>query len=343
MKIPEPDNSIDKLIDAAHEARQEPPRFHMGASLLGHACERYLWLNFRWAVIEKFPGMTLRIFRRGKLEETTVVQDLRDIGVSVQSTGDAQSRVDFGCHVSGSVDGIVSNLPHAPKATAVLEIKTHSDKSFKDVCAKGVKESKRTHYVQMQVYMSGLKLDRALYYAINKNDDSIYTEWVHFDKDVADKAIARGKRIALADRMPPPLSTDPSWYECKWCASHEFCHASHTTKQANCRTCAHSTANADSTWTCEHYGAEIPQDAQLEGCRAHIIHPDLVPWKYEPFEHGVTWLTPWGNIQNGEGDANVYESAEILANPQACANGMASEFRGDMGGRIVVNEEVSKK
>lgn len=339
MHIPEPENSVAALVDRAHEDARQPPRPHMGASLLGHPCDRWLWLGFRWAVVEKTGGRTLRLFRRGSLEEATVVQDLRAIGVAVSNAGASQSRVDFGSHVSGSCDGVVAGVPGASKATAVLEIKTHGDKSFKDVVANGVQKSKPGHWVQMQIYMWGLNLNHALYYAVNKNDDRIYTELLYLDKVVAEKAIARGKRIALDNRMPPPLSTDPSWYECRWCAASDFCHSSKTTKEVNCRTCAHSTALENSTWLCENYSVEIPKEAQRDGCKAHILHPDLVPWKYKTFEHGVVWMTPWGDIQNGEGDANIYESTEILANPKACANGMASDLRDTFDARIIPDKD----
>src|SRR5574343_1843333 len=101
MKIPEPRNTLAAQIDSAVVESSEPPREHMGISQLGHACDRWLWLSFRWAVIEKFNGRMLRLFRRGQNEETTVVSDLRRIGCDVRNTGSAQSRVNFGSHVSG--------------------------------------------------------------------------------------------------------------------------------------------------------------------------------------------------------------------------------------------------
>ena len=63
MKIPEPNISIANLIDKKVEEGQEAPRAHLGASLLGHPCDRYLWLMFRWAVIE-FQLTRLREARR---------------------------------------------------------------------------------------------------------------------------------------------------------------------------------------------------------------------------------------------------------------------------------------
>jgi hypothetical protein len=221
MKIPESNHSIQALVDKHHESQAEPPRGHMGCSQLGHPCDRWLWLSFRWAVQPKFPGRILRLFRRGQMEEATIVSDLRAIGLDVRGAGKQQARVDFGCHVSGSIDAIVeSGVPEAPKKRHIAEFKTHSKKSFDDLEKKGVADSKPEHWVQMQLYMHGTEIDRALYLAVCKDDDRIYTERINYDQAAADKAVERGRRLALSDRMPPPISTDPSWYQCKFCDAY---------------------------------------------------------------------------------------------------------------------------
>ena len=116
MQIPEPEITITSLIDKAHQARVSKPRPHLGCSMLGHHCERWMWLSFRWAVIEQFPGRILRLFRRGQNEEAQIISDLRAIGMVVNGT---QRRVDFGSHVSGSLDGIGKGVPSAPKTEHV--------------------------------------------------------------------------------------------------------------------------------------------------------------------------------------------------------------------------------
>lgn len=334
MIIPQPQNTIANLIDKHHESQQESPRGHMGASLLGHPCERYLWLNFRWVVQEKFKGRILRLFRRGQNEEATIISDLRAIGIDVRGT---QTRVNFDAHVSGSADGVaLSGVPQAPSKQHVLEFKTHSLKSFNDVVKKGVEASKYQHFVQMQVYMLGLGIDRALYVAVCKDNDEIYTERVRLDSDLAHKYVKRGQRIALDDRMPPPLSTDPTWFECRFCPAYSFCHKAEIPTQFSCRTCAHATPKEDSTWRCEKHEADgIPVEFQRKGCDSGLIHPDIVPWKYTAEGDEVVWHTPFGDITNGVPDANIYAASEVLANPEACAKGLGAEIRAKFDGKVV--------
>jgi len=323
-KIPDPMNTIQAQIDAWHETQAEPPRPHMGASTLGHPCDRWLWLSFRWAVQAKHPGRILRLFRRGQNEEATIVSDLRAIGLDVRGAGKQQARVDFGAHVSGSLDATIeSGVPEAPKKRHIAEFKTHSKKSFDDLEKNGVEKSKPQHFVQMQVYMDGTGIDRGLYIAVCKDDDRIYTERVRYDEDVAKKAIDRGQRIALADRMPEPLrGGGPSWHECKWCPAYEFCWQIKKTQNVNCRTCAHSTAKPDSTWRCERHDADgIPVEFQRQACDSHVLHPDLVPWQMLDGldEWTARWEIEGQPVANGEPCAHVYSSREILVNPKACA------------------------
>jgi hypothetical protein len=315
MKLPNPINPLVEAIDQSHQQRQDKPRPHMGCSQLGHHCDRWLWLSFRWAIIEKFEGRILRLFRRGQLEEDLIVSDIRAVGCHVTATGQAQSRVDFGCHISGSIDGIIEHgVPEAPKKRHILEAKTHSLKSFNDMEAKGVQQSKPVHWAQMQLYMLGTGIDRALYYAVCKDDDRIYTERVRLDKEAAEKLLERGKRIVLSNGMPEPcIGASPSWYQCKFCPAYGLCHEQKRSTEANCRTCAHSTARDDGAWHCVKWDDTIPTEAQYNGCDAHVMHPDLVPeWK-------LTGSTEWSaryeidgkEVINGE---DGYSSKELTAN-----------------------------
>jgi len=318
--IPEPTVSTATLIDQHHEAHQDDPRPHLGASLLGHHCDRYLWLSFRWARPERFPGRILRLFRRGQNEERIIISDLRAIGVDVKTTGGAQDRVDFGNHVSGSMDGIAnSGVPEAPKSRHVLEFKTHGKKSFDDLEKNGLEKSKPQHFAQCQVYMLGSEIDRALYVAVCKDDDRYYFERVKLDKERAQAYVDRGHRIVAEPAPPPPISNDPTWYQCRMCNYHEFCHKG-ALPAVNCRTCAHSTPCSDSTWRCERHQADgIPVEFQRTGCDNHALHPDLVPWEMDQdasTEWEPVYIIEGKPVINGEGG---YCSTEIIANPKICS------------------------
>jgi len=338
--IPNSHKNIQSLIDKAHEEKTEVPRAHLGASTLGQPCDRKLWLSFRWAVQPKFPGRILRLFRRGHQEELSIISDLRAIGMDVQKLA-KQHWVNFGSHVSGSLDAIIdSGVPDAPKTQHIAEFKTHSKKSFDDLVKHGVEKSKPEHFVQMQVYMQGTNIGRALYLAVCKDDDRIHTERIKIDHAVAEKAVARGQRIALTDRMPEPLSNDPSWYQCMFCDAHKFCHETKKTEHVNCRTCAMATPLSDSTWHCGKWDDVIPLEAQRTGCESHVLHPDLVPWKRKdgPNEYTAIYEIDGVNVANGDPtQEGVWSSAELLANTPACTSGdpLIAEVRRDFGGRVV--------
>ena len=318
------------LIDEAHEAIQERPRAHLGCSGLGHPCDRWVWLNFRLAVIQKFPGRILRLFRRGHLEEPQIIRDLILAGVEV---GTDQAAVDFGSHVKGSADLIIERgVLGSPDDRHVAEFKTHALSSFKDVRKNGVKKSKPTHWGQMQLYMLGLKIKKGLYVAVCKNDDQYYIESVDLDHEAAEALVAKGHRLAQAERMPEPISTDPSWYQCKFCPAHDFCHKTKLTQEVNCRTCAHSTARGDSTWHCSQFDDVVPFEFQLKGCDKHVLHPDLVPWQIVASESTPTVAAFDVNghtLKNGPGH---FASSELIANAPACAASETAQIKADFPG-----------
>lgn len=323
MKIDLRENVIEDKINKYHESKIELPRPYLGASLLGHECPRFLWLTFRWAYKQEFPGRILRLFRRGQNEEETIVDDLRAIGVDMRFTGTHQLELSIAPHLGGHPDGIaLSGVPTAEKTPHIFEAKTHNKKSFDElVKLHSVKESKFMHYIQMQIYTRRKGYTRALYYAVCKDDDRIYTERVKLDKDIADKYIKRGVEITLSDRAPNKISDNPSWYKCKMCPAYGLCHKKEPTKEVNCRTCAHSTPKPDGTWFCERHNGVIPTEFQYQGCRSHVLHPDLVPWEMTDYNQ---WSCKYNGNINGE---DGMSSQEIL---NGFIGMLASEFKGEI-------------
>lgn len=277
-----PPNRLIEMIDAATvAANNDKPRTHLGASVIGHPCERWLWFSFRWFVSEQFSGRMLRLFRRGQNEEATVLADLRAAGLVISEVDPAtgrQWRFDAG-HFGGSCDGIIeSGVPESPNKRHVLEIKTHSLRSFNDLTAKGVEKSKPQHFAQMQTYMAAFDVDRALYVAVCKDNDALHIERIKHDPAVSRWCIDRAQRIVFDNRLPAPVSNLPTWYQCKFCPASDICHKAAPPEGSNCRMCQHSSALEGGAWHCSRWDCEIPTDAQRAGCERFVLHPDIVPF-----------------------------------------------------------------
>lgn len=200
-----------------------------------------------------------------------VSQDPHHIAIATdQGVGPKQwNFVDHDDHFSGSSDGRIRAgegcTLKLPDGWGLLEEKTHSDKSFKQLTAKGVLSSKPTHYVQMQIYMHYFGLPWALYMAVNKNDDTLYCELLWYKEEVAMGYVAAASKLIEARTAPARLTKDPSWFECKFCAYRDICHYNEV-PQKNCRSCAFASAAADGGWHCNKFNGELPKDFIPKGC-----------------------------------------------------------------------------
>lgn len=77
---------IVKAIDAyCVEAYDDGHRTHLGASLIGRECSRFLWYTFRWVKHVKNDGRTLRLFNRGHREEDRFIEWLEGVGATVSN------------------------------------------------------------------------------------------------------------------------------------------------------------------------------------------------------------------------------------------------------------------
>lgn len=243
------------------EGRAERPRNYLGASIVGHECEAYLWYCFRGVVRESFDGRMYRLFDRGRREEAVFCDDLRRLGCEVkdrdEKTGGQFAVTHFGGHFAGHLDAIARGFMEAPKTWHVCEFKTHSDASFRKLCKEGVKAAKPMHYAQMQTYMGLTGFDRAFYMAVDKDNDDLWCERIPFSKTDFDAIMARAKRIIDACE-PERCATRPDDFRCKQCACRTLCwHESgefvDPSVPVSCLTCCHSTAATDgegAAWTC---------------------------------------------------------------------------------------------
>ncbi len=309
----EPDVTIQQLIDRSMEAKRELPRHYMGASELGTECDMALWLSFRWALKPHDEGRMMRIWRTGHESEATLIEDLRAIGVTIERQ---QEEVHFGGHLLGHIDGIATGVPGAEKTPHVFDAKSSNRKRFDKLEKEGVAKAEPKYWVQLQSYMLGLGLTRAWYVSRCKDDERIYAERIHLDKEAAEAWVERGRRISLMNDAPERISGTPTYYKCKMCDYIDVCHKAKSTDAVNCRTCAHSTpmeVDGAGVWKCERWGQLIPSiEAQRTGCQAHVLHPAMVRVEMESI--GEQWHAGYGDYVNGDPEEleGALSSAQLL-------------------------------
>lgn len=269
--------AIAKAIDTHwHENQSSGHRYHLGASIIGRSCVREVWYKFHWWHATKHTGRILRLFNRGHREEPHVVENLRKLGAVVQDVDNHGKQERFS-HLwglfGGERDATISNLDdYGLPGSGLLEIKTHNDKSFKNLQNKGLLSAKPEHFVQMQMYMSWMEVEWGLYIAVNKNDDELYAAVIPYRPEIAAQYTDRAREIITNPLPPKRISDDPTWWVCRFCDFKRHCHED-AEPDKNCRTCQHVELRLGDekdieahTWICNLWGGEIPVEFTRKGC-----------------------------------------------------------------------------
>jgi len=300
-----PKNSLIVNAIYSHYKRvgdEQKPREYLGASIIGHPCERYLWYTFRHCCRPDFDGRMYRLFDTGNHEEARLVADLRAIGCEVHGGDEAGQQFAVsavGGHFSGHMDGCVLGVPGAEKTWHVAEFKTHNSKSFSKLQKEGVEKSKPQHYTQMQVYMHLSGMTRALYLAVNKDTDELYAERVRHDKQFAESMIERAERIIDATTPPERISDRPDFWQCQFCEAKSICFGIQADGKyqalpvpfLSCRQCCHATPTADGNacWKCEKHKRGLSFTDQQKSCRDHLCLPGLFSYS-DPTDYGDNYI-----------------------------------------------------
>ncbi len=282
---------------------ESEPRRHLGASVIGHECSRYLWYNFRWCVEDnddfsdksgEEPVYTrenharaLRLFNRGHLEENRFVSYLRGIGCKVsthefppefdkygnQITEGKQWRIappELHGHFGGSLDAIIT-FPEEwdiEPRSVLGEFKTSNAKQFEKLIKEGtggMRLAKHQHFVQASIYGKHYGLTHCLYCVTCKDDDRLWLELVKLNPNTADTSVEKAKRIIFATEPPSKLSSDPKFWQCKYCSASQVCHKDRLPLR-NCRSCKFSQPIQDKQWGCNKWDAVIPDSEIIKGC-----------------------------------------------------------------------------
>lgn len=282
--VPVPDNTLlvtAALFQRSHDTQKDSRRAHLGASEIGEECERKIWYAFRWAQQVRREGRMVRLLRRGTHEEEQLLEDLDDLGYEL-ALGAAFRSAFVNGHFGGTPDALIRGIPEAPATWHVLELKTSNDSRWSELLKHGVEKACPEHYAQIQVYMVGAKLERALYLSVNKDDDRIYEERVPLNRVSAQRFIDRAERIIRRQTLPERISEKQDWYQCRPCKWNKLCHEA-VQPERNCRTCLHVTIETDPAtavggWWCGVHKKHLTEEEQKAGCKSHLFLPSLLHW-----------------------------------------------------------------
>ncbi len=256
-------------------------RSHLGASLIGRECKRYLWYVFRWCLHEKTTGRQQRLFNRGHREEARFIEWLEGIGFKVwfENRDEApnekgeypQYRIsDVMGHFGGSLDGIAV-LPerYGIEEPVLLEFKTNgTGAGFNKLADDGMPIAKPEHFAQTSTYGKKYNFRYCVYLNINKNDDSLHVEVVKLNHGLGEQMIMKAEQIILSQTPPARLSDNPTFHKCGYCHLKDVCHKG-AVVEVNCRSCAFARPVENAEWFCEVHNGNIPKEFIPTACPSY--------------------------------------------------------------------------
>jgi len=195
------------------------PRGYIGCSQIGHACDRYIWLNKYGQMTWEVSVRKQRIFERGHLEEKRVFALIEYLeGITI----DESQGWFLDEHLEGSCDGI---LRDRNGERYILEIKTMNDAAFRALKKYGLGKSNAIYWAQCQAYMHLSGIPKTIFLAVNKNDESMYEELIAYDPLEAEGLMAKAQRIDQLTREPEGIyDHNKKPQSCFQCQFHQHCY-----------------------------------------------------------------------------------------------------------------------
>nr|DAJ39523.1 MAG TPA: Exonuclease [Caudoviricetes sp.] len=260
-KMPKPEPRIKRLFDRGHKEEDRFIDYLRGIGCKVYAFDpkwRLLYLEVanKYTVTE-IDNITPNMLAVDVSDDLQHIKRANDLGI----TYPVQWRVSASNgHSGGSLDGR-GFLPENYGLTEeiLFEFKTHGDKSFKELKAKGMKLSKPVHYAQCCAYGYMMKLNYVCYVAVNKNDDALHLEIVPLNHKTGETLVMKADRIILSQEPPPRLHENPTFWLCKMCNYFPICHAKGEIDQ-NCRSCKHAEPAKDRLWVCNKHHQVLTEE-----------------------------------------------------------------------------------
>lgn len=290
----------DKTLEAMNKALEvqqslEKPRHYLGASEIGHDCNRYLFYSFRNACKRSIPASGIKAIQDGYNQEDITIARLRALPfielVNTDGTFDKEGKpnqIGFKLlldHFRGHIDGMIKGIVQAPATWHVWEHKAVNEKKFdqlkKLIEEKGEKEALElwdyTYYAQAQIYMHCFQMER--HYIVvstpgGRNHIGCRTE---YKRAIADNLISKAKEIIFDNwTIPARISEKREFYKCQWCHMQGVCHDGEF-PDVHCKTCRYREPVENGDNKCLLKDVIIEETLLNTGCSDHVYNPSLLP------------------------------------------------------------------
>ena len=230
----------NKVLGYYASQAESKTRGYIGASILGHGCERRIWLDWKGCQppVNTTPIEILKTgsreekFDRGRHEEERLIKALQGAGYLVLDRQGAFSVMDG--NFQGHIDGIIIDQAGTKY---ILEIKSTQEKYFNALVKNGVQKTFANYYLQCQMYMHFFKIPRTLFLAVNKNNGEIYQVVLEEDEAVIEIGLKKiNKIISHGQDMPATLGDAndvPPQMPCQYCDFVNFCYQNQANGEAD--------------------------------------------------------------------------------------------------------------
>lgn len=317
----------DPTIEAMNQSileksQKETSRGYLGASQIGHPCHRKLFYSFRYCekkIVNKNSDPhdiemelnRIKSVEDGRRQELLIIENLRRVpGVEVYSDDGTldehgnPNQIGFEMllgHFRGHLDGVITGLLQAPKTPHVFEAKCRKEEFVRDLEKKkqkfgeknALREWSPEYYGQAQIYMHAMELERHYLVCMSPGGRREISCRTDYNKKDAEALIEKAQRIIFDDEyLPPRMSNNREYFECKWCLYQEICHDGRF-PLVNCKTCRYITPGKDGNFHCNKY-EELLFDNFL--CAYHVYNPALVQ----------------AELLEQEMDGNIYKLGKII-------------------------------
>jgi hypothetical protein len=210
---------INALIERAAAATMELPRSYLGASIIGHECDRQV--QFDWWVRPLLPARVKAIFARGHFFEALMREQLIAAGFAF-APSEALEFVALDGYLQGHADGVLIAAPRLPGVYLAIpclwECKALNGKNWRAVGRDGLAKVFPRYSVQVALYQHFLgKNNPALITCVNADSCEALHFALAFNPTRVQQAIDRASTIIAATRageLLPRFTTDPNDWRC---------------------------------------------------------------------------------------------------------------------------------